>query len=175
MLIAFFAGAATVISGIFAFIKLYRWVRPVKIHPSVKFRRKEVGPDQVGAVIVNRSRESVYIVKCRARSVHPLKQALRTHLKHPLVRPRMFQTIYYGPHVYEMISERKVKLEPGEPLYLSRDMVFKKPIFMVPTEMLAIEVVLSSGKIIRSRRFEIPRRWTMHWHLKSQVGEVNKS
>lgn len=175
LVLAFFAGAATVVGGIFAFRKLYGWIRPIKIHPSVMIRRKEIGADQVAAVLVNRSREPVYIVKCRARSAHPLKQALRTHMKHPFARPRMFQAIYYGPHVYELISEDKIRVEPDEPLFLTRDMVFNNPIFTVPTTMLAIEVVLSSGKKIRSKRFPIPSSWTMHWHLKNRVAEAEKS
>jgi hypothetical protein len=168
LLIGFFAGAGTVVGGIFTIRELYGWLRPIKIHPSVKIRRADIGPDQVLAVIVNRSRDPVYIVKCRARSAHPLKHALRTHIKHPFVRPRMLETIYYGPHIYEMTDEASIKLDPDEPLFLTRDMVFKNPIFTVPTPMLAIEVVLSSGKKIRSQRFEIPERWTMHRHLRKQ-------
>src|SRR5690554_5142808 len=175
LFIGFFAGAGTIVGGIFAIRKFYGWLRPIKIYPSVKVQRADIGPDQVLAAIVNRSRDPIYIVKCRARSAHPLKQALRTHMKHPFARPRMLQSIYYAPHTYEMIGEDSVKLDPDEPLFLTRDIVFNNSIFTVHTTMLAIEVVLSSGKTIRSRRFDIPERWTMHWHLKKQVAETSNA
>jgi len=174
-LIGFFAIAVPVITGIFLFRKFYGWLRPLRVSPSFTIRNSDRGPDQLGAEIINRSREPLYIVECKAISAHPLRQALKTHIKRPLTRPRLIRTIYFGVNAYDLIKGERIKLEPDEPLSVSREMTFPNPIFLVHTPMLAIEVVLSSGRKVRSRRFEIPRSWTLLNHLENQVAETKNA
>lgn|SRR5690554_3143376 len=173
--LGFFAVAGGIIGGIFLIRKFYGWLFPVKIVPTVTVKRKDFGPDQLGAEITNRSREPLYIVKCTAIAAHPLRQALKTHIRHPLTRPRLVRAIYYGANAYELIDAKPVKLEPDEPLPVSRAMTFPNPVFLVHTPMLAIEVVLSSGRKVRSRRFEIPRSWTLINHLQTKAADTQNA
>jgi hypothetical protein len=174
-LIGFFAIVVTVITSAFLIRKLYGWLRPIRVSPSVTIRNRDRGPDQLGAEIVNRSREPLYIVQCKAIGAHPLRQALKTHIKRPLTRPRLIRAIYFGVNAYDLMNGDRTKLDPDEPLSLSRDMTFPNPMFLVHTPMLVIEVVLSSGRKVRSQRFEIPRSWTLVNHLETQSAETKNA
>lgn len=155
-------GAAIV--TVFSIRKLYGWIYPIKILPTVTVHRNELGSDKVIATLVNRCREPVYVASCRARSVHPIKNAIRAHIKHPFSEKSRLQYIY-GFNSYEIMTKDRIKLEPDEPVELSRNMIFNNSINRVPTNMLVIEVVLSSGKTVRSQRFSIPKQWTLVWYL----------
>jgi len=167
-LFGFLAGTVTFAAGFFTIRKFAGWLFPIKIEPNVTRQYSNDKPDQIGAVIVNRSREPVYVVKCGARSAKPLKQAIISHLRRPFTRPKLIPTIYFGTHTYEMTCEKSIKLEPDEPLFLCRDMVFANPIFMLHTTMVAIEVELSSGRKVRSSRIDVPESWTLQKHLATQ-------
>jgi hypothetical protein len=161
-------GAVTLIALIFAVRKLYGWLFPLIITPSIKVDGRELGLDQICVDVVNRSREPVYIIKCRARSVNETKRALKDHLKHPFTHPRNLQSIYYGFNSFEMMKEDKIKLEAGELKKIYRNMTFKNELFYVSTDFLVIELVISSGKIVRSRRFKIPEHWTVRSYFLSK-------
>jgi len=167
LVIGFFAGVAAVISGFFAVRKFLGWLRPVTIYPTSSYRRGE--PDRLEAMLVNRSREPVYVMECRARGAYPLRKGVRAHLRHPFARPSRLKSLYFEVNTYEMLSGDAVRLEPAEPKVLQRNMMFKNPASAVPTPMLIIEVVLSSGKTVRSRRFNTPVGWTIQWHLSQLV------
>jgi hypothetical protein len=164
---------AAIVAGIFTIRKVMGWLFPIRIAPSVFIQLSDLGPDEIRAAVTNRSREPLYIIKCRGRSANSMGHILRTHLKKPLTKPRLYPCIWFGPQVYDLMGPEPIKIEPDQPINLLHRLRLTSPIFAFTTPMLQVEVVISSGRIFRSPRIPIPNRWHVAYQIKSLIKEDN--
>lgn len=137
-------GLGGVAGAFFAMRKVLGWLFPIRISPGIRLHFEEGNPDEILATITNRSSEAVYLVKCRGRSANSIGHIIRTHLRHPLIKRRLYSNVRFGAPVYEMIDDRPIRLAPGEPVDLNYSLSFKLPIFAFTNSMVQIEVVLST-------------------------------
>ena len=155
-----------VIAAIFAIRKIWGWLFPIRVSPGVRVQFDGRGPDEILATVTNRSSEPVYLVKCRGRSANSIGHIFRTHLRHPGIMPRLYENVRFGAPVYEMIEGDPICLAPGQPIQLSHKVSFGLPLFAFTNPMLQVEVVLSNGRIFRSKRLRIPARWHITEHIR---------
>jgi hypothetical protein len=138
--------------------KLYQWLRPIRIEPSTKLFFNKSGPDEIRARIINRSADPQYILRCNARGTYSLRYILMRHIRHPLIRPRLYPNIWYDGVVYNLMAGEAIKLELNQPVELSCKL-FDHPLNAMFTPYFFIEVKLSSGKTVRSQKLRVPKRW----------------
>ncbi|WP_285274869.1 hypothetical protein [Halopseudomonas bauzanensis] len=165
-IIATFAGLGGVIGAIFAVRRIYGLLLPINVSAGVRVHLDKSAKDEILATVTNRSSEAVYLIKCRGRSANPLSYIFKTHLRHPFIKPRLYKNVRFGAPVYEMIDSGPLRLEPGQPVSLSHQLSFDLPIFAFTNTMVQVEVVLSNGRVFRSRRLKIPAHWHVAKHLK---------
>jgi len=159
------AGIASIAACVFAIRKTTGWLFPIKIESSIFIQRRNHGPDEIRATIINRSRESLYMVKCCGRSAQSIKNIIRRHLSNPFLKPNLYPCIWFGPQIYDLMGTDPIKIEPDQPIKLSHKLNFSLPIFAFTTPQFQIEVVISNGRTFRSSRLSIPN----HWHISSQI------
>jgi hypothetical protein len=167
--ISILALIAGIIGVIFAIRKAWGWLFPVRVTAGIRMQFDEAKSDEILATITNRSSEPVYLVKCRGRSANTIGQIIRTHLRHPLINPRLYDTVRFGAPVYEMVGTEPICLAPGQPVNQSHQLSFSLPIFAFTNPMVQVEAVLSSGEVFRSHRLKVPARWHITEQLKKQA------
>lgn len=158
ILIKVIAGVSAFIALLFAIRKLYQWLKPISIMPSVHYPRDGADRGIIGAEIVNKSREAQFITRCIAIGTYPSKSIILKHLRHPFVKPRLYKTIRFGTIVFPLVENHSVKLEPYEPISLEHR-VTEHPLAYFDASQFLIEVELSTGRKIRSPKMEVPYMW----------------
>ena len=153
-----FGGISAITAALFAVRKTYQWLRPIRVEPSVRLVFDGSGPDEIRAKIINRSREAQYIVRCNARSTYSLFTIVMRHLRNPLVSPRLYPNIWFNAPSFSLLGSESLKLDPYEPVELWHR-ISRHPLSLFLTPMLQIEIQLSTGRMIRSRRLSVPERW----------------
>jgi len=158
--ILYIAGAITaLIAAAFSIRKLWGWLFPIRVKPGISIRFDESEPDEILATVTNRSWEPVYVVKCRGRSANSIGYIIATHLRKPLIKPRLYKAVRFGAPVFEMIGSEPVRIEPHQQIKLSHKLSFDFPISGFTNPMLQIEVILSNERAFYSKRLRIPKRW----------------
>lgn len=151
-------GVVTLGGAIYYIQRLYRWLWPVAIIPSVYvvFDRSE--PDEIRATITNRSREPVVIVRAAARATYPTSvwHDLRKRIAHPRRYSRWQRT---GTSYLLLPDSIQRRLDPLERIEL-RHRVSEHPLSAFLTSHFLVELELSTGRVCRSECLEVPRRWT---------------
>jgi hypothetical protein len=160
-----FASLAAVVVGIFTIRKAMGWLFPIRIKPSMFMSYANQGRDEIRATVINRSREPLYIVRCRGRSAQTIGHIIRSHLKRPFTKPSLYPCIWFGPVVFDMMPSESVKIEPDQPITFTHHLSFSLPIFAFTTPKLQVELMLSNGRRFRSSRMQIPDRW----HVTHQI------
>ena len=157
--VAAVAGVITAVLAAFFYMrKLYHWLRPIRVEPSIKMVYDDSAPDEIQAKIINRSREAQYVVRCVARSTYPLSTIMRKHVRSPMVSPRLYQNIWFNVPSFSLLGKESQKIEPFESVEL-RHRLSNHPLSFFLTPMFQVEVHLSTGRVIRSRRLDVPERW----------------
>lgn len=151
--------------AIFAIRKAWWWLFPIKVSVGIRVQFDKSDQDEILATIINRSSEPIYLVKCRGRSANSIGHIIKTHLRHPFIKPRLYRNVRFGAPVYEMIGPQAICLAPGQPVNLSHQLSFEYPFFAFTNPMVQIEVILSNGRIFRSQRLKIPNRWHITKHI----------
>ncbi len=154
-----FAGVITaLVATLFALRKLHQWVHPIHIEPSytIFFDNSHLG--EICAKIINRSAESQYILRCSARGIYSLPYILMSHIRNPLIRPSLYPNVWYSPVVFGLMKGEPIKLEPHQPVELSCKL-FDHPLNAMFTPYFFVEVELSSGRTVRSKKLQTPERW----------------
>jgi len=165
-----YVGAVSaIVAAIFAARKFYYWIRPIRIEPSFKLVLDKPNKDEIGASIVNRSNESIYIINCVARGTYSSKYIIFRHLRHPLTPLRLFQNVRFSPVCYRLLNEDTLKLEPNQQVNLKCEL-YEHPLNAMYTPYFLIEVTLSSGKIIRSKKLVAPARWNYLNKIRPNLG-----
>ena len=149
---------AAVAGAVFALRKLWQLLCPVRIEPSVRLVFDGSGPDEILAKILNRSRETQYVVRCVVRSTYPLMMILRRHLRNPLVSPRLYPNIWFNAPNFDLLGAEPLKLEPFEEVEL-KHRLSDHPLSVFLTPMLQVEAQVSTRRVFRSRRLHVPERW----------------
>ena len=149
---------AAFVAAVFAIRKLYYWIRPIRIEPSFKLNFDNSSNDEIGASVVNRSNESEFIIRCVAKGTYSLKHILLRHLKRPLTPPRLYPNIRFGPVNYSLMKEDSIKLEPKQIANMKCEM-HVHPLNAMHTPYFLIEVQLSTGRVVRSKKIVAPARW----------------
>ena len=160
-------GAVPVIAGaLFALRKMYQWVYPIKITPAIHFPRPGLKRGAISAEVINRSNEPVFIVRCEAVGIHSRIHIISSLIRRPFTHPRLYKAIRFGVMRFQLIGEEVQKLEPFE-LKRFEHKLSDLPLSFFSTNDFLIEVTLSTGRIIRSRRMMVPRMWK--WQEKRRV------
>lgn len=147
------------VGAIFAIRKAWGWLFPISVLAGIRVYFDKSDKDEILATITNRSSEAIYLVRCRGRSANSISYIIKTHLRHPFIKPRLYGNVRFGAPIYEMIGPEPVCLAPGQPVNLSHQLSFELPIFAFTNPMVQVEVVLSNGRVFRSQRLEIPNSW----------------
>ena len=154
------------VSGaIFAIRKAWGWLFPINVSAGIRVHFDKSDHDEILATITNRSSEAIYLVKCRGRSANSISSILKTHLRHPFIKPRLYRNVRFGAPVYEMVGPEPICLAPGQPVNLSHKLSFALPIFAFTNPMVQVEVILSNGRVFRSQRLKIPDNWHATKHF----------
>lgn len=151
-------GVVTVAGIVFAIRKLWQLFRPINVEAGAKLTFDKSCLDEIQTKILNRSRETQYVVRCVARSAYPLSTIVWKHLKNPLVPPRLYPTIWFSAISFDLLGPRQVKLDPFERTELSYQLS-SRPLQLFLTSKLQVEVELSTHRIFRSSRLTTPERW----------------
>ena len=157
-ILQFAVPVTALIATLFALRKLYQWLRPIRVEPSFKLFSDKSKQDEICAKIVNRSAEPQYILSCIARGTYSLRYILMRHIRHPLARPSLYPTIWYGAIVYNLMEGEAIRLELHQPVEISCKL-FDHPLNAMYTPYFLIKVKLSSGKTVRSKKLQAPKRW----------------
>lgn len=158
ILLKYIGAISATLAALFAARKFYYWISPVKIRPSFKIVYEESNKDEIGASIVNHSSESIYITECFARGTYSFKYIIVKHLKHPLMPFRLYQNVRFSAVRYRLLAGENLKIEPNQPVNL-KCILYEHPLNSMYTPYFLVEVKLSSGRIIRSRKLRAPARW----------------
>lgn len=159
------ASILKILGGLIAFVtafvalrRFYQWLRPVRVTPQIRVVFDGSAPDQILATVTNVSGEDQVLVRCVARSTHPIATILRRHLRHPLTLPRLYPSIWYTGICFGLMSSSPIRLSGSqrEELHYS---LSDHPLCLFLSPMIQIEVELSTGRVFRSRRLEVPERW----------------
>ena len=149
---------AAIVTAFFALRRFVHWLRPIRISPSIRLVFDGSDPDQVVATVTNVSGENQVLVRCSARSAHPVRTALLRHLKGPFTPPRLYPNIWYAPFTFDLMGKEPIRLVPKERRQLSHSLS-DHPLCLFLTPEIQVEAQLSEGRIFRSRRIEVPERW----------------
>ena len=151
-------GITAIVTAVFAIRKLYQWLFPIRVEPSFKVVFDGSEPDEIQARIINRSRETQYLIRCEAKSTYSLYTIIKRHLCNPLTPPRLYPNIWFNIPSFGLLGSAPLKIEPFEPVEL-RHRLSNHPLSVFFTPMFQIEVQLSSGRVFRSKRLDVPARW----------------
>ncbi len=152
-------GIAVFISALYTLRKFCRSVRPIKIVPSININLDGTKSDSIGAVVTNRSEESLYIVDCFAQESKPIRYAILTHLMHPLIKPSLYPSVWWGAKVFGLLNKKQHKLEAGETVELKHELNFNHPLAGFCEHDFKVIVKLSTGRKVVSQRLGAPMRW----------------
>jgi hypothetical protein len=144
-----------------AYFSIRYWLRPLRIIPAWRMVLDNSGPDQILATVTNVSKQDQYLVRCVARTTYPLMFILRRHLRHPLIRPRLYPNIRYSGQSYSLMGDSTIKLEPLQRPQLHHSVSASHPLAGFLSDRILIEVELSTGRVFRSGRIVIPVRWLL--------------
>lgn len=171
--VLYLTGTATALIALFFSIrKLLGFLFPIHVEAGISIRLIEPMSDEIQATVTNRSREPVYVVKCRGRSANRISYIISTHLRNPRVKPSLYKNIKFGAPVFEMIDSDPIRLEPFQQVKLTHSLSFSLPISGFTNPMLQIEVILSNGRVFRSRRMTTPTHWSALYRInKNSQGE----
>jgi hypothetical protein len=153
----------TLVASITAFFTLrrfYHWLRPIRITPRIKVVLDGSGPDQILATVTNVSGEDQVLVRCIARSTYPMTTILRRHFRHPLTPRKLYPTIWYAGVSFGLMGISPIRLSASQREELHHSL-YDHPFCMFLSSMVQIEVELSTGRVFRSRRLEIPEKWRL--------------
>lgn len=143
----------------FAARKLYRYFKPIKVEPGFNYFFSEHEPSEVLCRITNLSHEAQYIVSCEAKGMNSYKYIFKKHLKKPLTAPRLYPCIWFGANSFRFIGENAQKIEPFQPINLEHKISGENWLSAMLNPYFIIEVKLSSGKVVRSKRMPTPLHW----------------
>jgi hypothetical protein len=159
----------TLSAAFFAFRRLFQWIRPIRIVPSVHLVLDGSEPERLHATVTNVSGEDQVIVQCSARSAYPVRAALMRHIKDPYKLIKYRRHLLYSPITFDFMREEPIRLAPKERREFSHSL-FRHPLCLFLTTLIQIEVHLSDGRVFRSKRLEVPERWV----FKPSDGVVSK-
>lgn len=146
------------VTAFFAIRKLLHWFRPIRIRPSVRLVFNRSGPDQVLAAVTNISGEDQVLVECKVLSAFTIGAALLKHIRQPFVPPRLYPTIWYSAVSFGLMGDEPIRIAPKERVQLSHTLS-DHPLSVFVTPKLQVEAELSDGRLFRSRRIDVPKRW----------------
>jgi hypothetical protein len=117
-------------------------------------------PDSMTVAVTNRSPSSIYIRSCVVRSTYPLRHLVALHLRHPLLRPKLYPNLWYNGCVYEFVKSEPVQLESAQLKELTLA-IHEHPLNTIYGPMLIAKVELTTGEVVRSKRIPSPKVWRM--------------
>ena len=150
------AALVTLVTAFFTLRRFCNWLRPIRIMPQIKIVFDRSGPDQILASVTNVSGEDQVLVRCVARSTYPITTILRRHLRHPLTPPKLYPNIRYAGASFSLMGTSPIRLAPSQREELHHSMSPNHPMRFFLSSMIQVEVELSTGRIFRSGRLEIP-------------------
>jgi hypothetical protein len=153
-------GLVAFVTAFFALRRFYNWLRPIRIAPRIKVVFDGSGPDQILARVTNISREDQVLVRCMARSTYPIRAILYHHLRRPLTPPRLYPNIWYAGIGFNLIGASPVRLTPFQRQELHYSLS-NHPLCLFLSPMIQIQAELSTGRVFRSGRLEIPEKWRL--------------
>ena len=157
--LAALGGIVALVTAFFTLRRFVHWWRPIRISPSIRRVFDGSDPEQVLATVTNVSGEDQVLVRCSARSAHPVRTALLRHLKQPFISPRLYPTVWYGAICFDLMGEEPIRLAPKEQRQLSHSLS-DHPLCLFLTPEIQVEAQLSERRrVFRSRRIEVPERW----------------
>jgi len=151
-------GISALIATVFAIRKFLKWLRPIKVSPSFTMCLDGAKSDSICAEITNQSSEAIYVTECSARGTYSLWHIIKVHIKHPFIKPSLYQNIRYNGAVYSLSEDYPIKIEPGQPLKLEYQF-YEHPLNAMFTPYFLIIVRLSSGYKLCSIKMQSPVRW----------------
>ncbi|AKX44930.1 hypothetical protein AKN87_07370 [Thiopseudomonas alkaliphila] len=154
-----------VIGSIFIIRKGWRLLFPINILPGVHMHFDKLEKDEILATVTNICSETIYIAKCRGRSANSISHIIKTHIRHPFIKPKLYGNVRFGAPIYEMIGPEPVCLAPKQSVNLSYKLSCELPFLAFTNPMLQIEVVLSNGRVFRSKRLKVPSSWHVIKHI----------
>ena len=162
------------ITAFFALRRFYQWLRPIRVAPRIKVVFDGSGPDQILATVTNVSGEDQVLVRCVARSTYPITTILRRHLRHPFALPKLYPTIWYAGICFGLMDVSPIRLSASqrEELHYS---LSDHPLCIFLSPLVQIEVELSTGRVFRSRRLEIPEKWRLKLSGHSAAGRLTNA
>ena len=153
---ALVAALVTLVTAFFTLRRFCHWLRPIRIMPGIKIVFDGSGPHQILASVTNVSGEDQVLVRCTARSTYPITTILRRHLRHPLMSPKLYQNIRYAGASFSLMGTPPIRLTPSQREELHHSMSPNHPMRFFLSSMIQVEVELSTGRVFRSGRLEIP-------------------
>ena len=150
-----------VVTAFFAVRRFLYWFRPIRITPGVRIVFDGSRPDQVFATVTNISDEDQVVVGCRVRSAHKIQAALLKHIRNPFVPPRLYPTIWYSAMCFSLMGDEPIRIAPKGRVQLSY-MLSDHPLCVFLTPKLQVEAKLSDGRNFRSKRINVPERWSFN-------------
>lgn len=152
-------GLVALIAAIYSVLKFWGSLKPLRIEPCMHFNLESNNDDSIGAKVINRSKEPVYIIACHAKEAKKISRAVVTHLKNPFIKPSLYSCVWYGAKQYDLLHNKQIKLDPGDSIELRHALDLKSPMagFMEPEFLIVAK--LSSGRIVKSYRMQTPEAW----------------
>lgn len=152
------AGIITLSGTVFAVRQIWHLASPIKVKAGIKIVFDDIEQDEMQATILNRSRETQHVSRCVVRGTYSTRRVVSGELKKPRIRPRPYPNTRWGPFVYDMLGSKSLKLEPFESVTVSRNLS-SSPLELYVTPYLQVEVKLSTERVFRSGRIQVPDRW----------------
>ena len=140
--------------------KIYRMALPGTAEISYELVLDNSRPDSISVKITNRSNSAIYIRLCTVRSTYSIWQLIWRHIRRPFLSPRLYSNLRYNGPVYQFINGEPVKLDPAQ-LKEFRIEIREHPLNAIYGPMLLAKVLLTTGRVIRSKRMEAPMTWRM--------------
>ena len=158
VIIAVPGALVSIIAAFFSLRRFLRWWRPIRISPATRHVFDGSGPEQILATVTNVSGEDQVLVQCRVRSAYPIRAALLKHIRHPLMPPRLYATIWFGAISFDLMGQEPIRLSPKEQRQLSYALS-DHPLCQFTTPEILVEARFSEGALFRSSRIGVPERW----------------
>ena len=156
----FFGVAVGFVTCVYAVRKLWLWCYPVKVEAWWQMTCDGSKPDVMGAKVTNRRPDPVYLRSCVVRGTYPLSHLALYHLRHPFIRPRLYQNVWYNGAVYNLMGDVPVKIEAQQLINLEWG-IYEHPLNAMYTPQFVAIAKLTSGRVIRSRRVPAPAAWRL--------------
>jgi len=150
---------SVIVSVIIAIKKIRQYINPIKIVPSTTMVFDNSGPDSISADITNISGSTIYVKNCSAREIKNKKRILREKTKAELSRFINERNAKFDCRSYGMMGSEPLKLENGESIKLNHKLNFNHPLAGFFNLEFVVEVKLTNGKIITSKRTKVPLKW----------------